>query len=508
MRELVHLLHNHLAVGLRRDSRTRRGQPALTYCRGLQTFNDVLVAQQQIEAPQAFPPKKGVYPILLPGETRAMYALDSRNLQLFLHKVNPATFTLTEIAAFSDAQQDVYKTWSHVNSQGHLFASNGNVCVIAVDDGAQLLREEEDVLIPASVSRLGNRVMLAGINNYSLSTPWFNEMVDEWKQRVPPPVVVHENVTAEQAEQFIILGSSAGSDMMHPYWMERKILAGPDNDDQMDVIMSSIRQGVIDLAYIPTAGKIVAAHAVGQSIVVLCTSDAWIITPGETGLGPPVQLTNFGISTQGASIMLGNSLYFISTDGRLFNINRENAFGLLGFKEYLSRLQADRIVMATDPSKGDIWIHDNKEGFVLRSDALAHCELMPSWTYRDVEGQLLGNENKLLEDFEFETHEFDLGIRAIKQLQSVELGMEDAGRTTVLIKSRFDRDEVYYTSEEFQVNQEGVATPQFCGADFRVVVRGELYPETVVDRMSVRWKAGDRRFIRGTTENVSAVEDI
>ena len=126
-----------------------------------------------------------------------------------------------------------------------------------------------------------------------------------------------------------------------------------------------------------------------------------------------------------------------------------------------------------------IFIQPNQKGFIEISD---------------------GAESIIAEEFQYfnlVTDAIDMGMRALKFLESVELGNAEPGITQVAIDYKYERDTEWSRTEWKPVNKEGIAWVKIAGVEFRIAIRSTSLISSKPDYITLHWKAIDKRGVRG-----------
>ena len=95
-----------------------------------------------------------------------------------------------------------------------------------------------------------------------------------------------------------------------------------------------------------------------------------------------------------------------------------------------------------------------------------------------------------------ETEPTDLGLRALKTIQCVELDVIGSGYN-MSYKIGASLNSVDIELENLPVNPMGVCTNKMSGLSFTVGIHNDSYADKVLNGMMVRYKLTDKRFLRG-----------
>lgn len=97
------------------------------------------------------------------------------------------------------------------------------------------------------------------------------------------------------------------------------------------------------------------------------------------------------------------------------------------------------------------------------------------------------------------TDAIDFGLRAIKTLVAVEVGLSSPSNCWVIVEYRHSTSDSFTTLAAVPVNAEGVAYVNVSAVEFRITVRAATFSssEPKISYMNLRWKLSDKRQIRG-----------
>ncbi len=97
------------------------------------------------------------------------------------------------------------------------------------------------------------------------------------------------------------------------------------------------------------------------------------------------------------------------------------------------------------------------------------------------------------------TDAIDFGLRAIKTLTAVEVGLDSAAACHVVVEYRYGKTGNFTALAAVPVNTEGVAYVNVSAVEFRVLVRANSFTNTKpkISYINLRWKLSDKRQIRG-----------
>jgi hypothetical protein len=98
------------------------------------------------------------------------------------------------------------------------------------------------------------------------------------------------------------------------------------------------------------------------------------------------------------------------------------------------------------------------------------------------------------------TDVLDMGIRGIKTITGLEIASEGNVTLQAAVDYRFRSGDSFTTGTYKTVSKSGTVAPIVSGIDFRIRVKASSYSGFNLDYINVRWKAVDKRLIRGMYE--------
>lgn len=176
----------------------------------------------------------------------------------------------------------------------------------------------------------------------------------------------------------------------------------------------------------------------------------------------------------------------------------------LGYREYMSSLldHANRTIISYVPSKKRFYISNGVEGYVLSEHGLYTTNQLVTSVgdYRNsgLFGFWADSEDSRAR---FTTDTVDFGIRGLKTLAAVELGINTLEVDQDVEVSSYWRsgikDAFSQTDWTLTDPMTGVGNPVVTANEFRVSVRAASYSGMKVDYVGMRYKLVDKRAIRG-----------
>lgn len=237
-----------------------------------------------------------------------------------------------------------------------------------------------------------------------------------------------------------------------------------------------------------------------NSIIVY--GDSAIIAARPNGVNFEIKpLTKYGIMSRDA--IFGNEDYqiFIDESGWLRQITPDFQIKRLGYQEFFSPMTDGYPVIINDSTEDRHYISDGTNNFILTQYGLGKgYQSIVSGEY--IQGDFVGNikrDDTPDEEYRIQTDIFDIGYRGQKTIESIDVGSDQATSCYVSIDYRYKATDGWSTTREVICNDEGVAHLRCAGLEFRFNLRFVDYEDVNLDYVNVKYKATDRRYVRGTT---------
>jgi len=116
-----------------------------------------------------------------------------------------------------------------------------------------------------------------------------------------------------------------------------------------------------------------------------------------------------------------------------------------------------------------------------------------------IDGQVIGPVKNFTwtKTVGFTTTPFDMGIRGLKTIHNIHCGFYNIDNAQVRLAYKMDNDINWTWTGYLPVNQDGVVTPIITAVEFKVELSGDVGGDSRVDYLTIRYRVGDKRAIRG-----------
>lgn len=263
------------------------------------------------------------------------------------------------------------------------------------------------------------------------------------------------------------------------------------------------KDNVAGLRKFPWPGVVLAVRALQDSIVVYCENGIGLLYPVGHTFGFK-KLLDIGIAGRGA--VTGDLLqhYFIDAAGYLWVLKNHpvpDRYDLekvrLNYREWLTTLTPADIRMTWDATKQRCFISDSVGTYVYTGSGLHTTNQRPS-SIVQLDGVAYGTfETGLDAEYRITTDSIDSQVRALKAVESIELGSHAAIDMQACIFYRYGYKESFRQSRWITANREGVAHVGVAANEWRASIRAVNPSDIYLDYLNYRIKLIDKRNIRG-----------
>lgn len=263
------------------------------------------------------------------------------------------------------------------------------------------------------------------------------------------------------------------------------------------------KDNVAGLRKFPWPGSVLKVKALQNSVVVYCENGVGLLYPAGQTFGFKIIL-NVGIAGRGA--VAGDELqhYFIDAAGYLWVLKNHpvpDRYDLekarLNYREWLTTLTPADIRMTWDATKQRCFISDSVGTYVYTGTGLHSTNQRPS-SIAQLDGVAYGTfETGLDTEYRITTDSIDSQVRALKAVESIELGGQAPEDFEACIFFRYGYKESFRQSRWITANREGVAHVGVAVNEWRASVRVSNPANTHLDYLNYRIKLIDKRNIRG-----------
>ena len=513
MREFSFRLEKELELGLRRDERAKKNHIGLLECMGLKPISGIgLVPYEPITCPFssatlaaagitiAFP-----FPQLFRGTVITLLCTSNK-----VFEVDETDWTLTQLTTYDAYDEATVKSitaggvWHFMDFGTTWFLFNGK-CSVFKTNRRGLFKVVDKVFVQSTMTvQTGcahrGRAITAGFSDNFWSDDWRgywdNKMLD-LPIRFADSIDMNSNV--------VMWSTIGGGDLLFWLFFDYAMAGVLDLDDAHSItvkqfLMDTLKRNEWGFMPMPWQGTVYCVKSLGNNVAVYGTGgiDVLIQVPEPFPTFGLRHISSVQVADRGAVGGDENVHIFLDNSGMLWSLDASLKLTQLGYQEFLSPMVGDDILITHNPQDNEFSISNDSNCYILTSAGLSECnQLIISQCYNN--GNLVGIYDDSIADIEgrIVTDEFDMGLRAIKQIMAIELGFSGDTPLSVGVYSKFNKAGSYMLSGYKVANMEGVVYPIASGVDFKLAIKGEDYTKSNLSYIVVRYKLGDKRSIRG-----------
>lgn len=185
------------------------------------------------------------------------------------------------------------------------------------------------------------------------------------------------------------------------------------------------------------------------------------------------QVSNLGIKSKHSVVNTKDSHYFISKNGNLYRINRDNTITKLGYAEFLSVM--GEVVMSWDGFNQYVYICDGATGYIYSEDSDSLTEGPSNVTgirYRDSEFYVGAPTLITIPEVLIVSDIYDMGTKKEKTIFEIIVGVNDTYGLQVAVDYRLSPLDDFKTIPFKSVGPLGKVVINCYGREFRFRVKG------------------------------------
>ena len=522
MKEFSFTLRESLRNGIAPDSRLQEDTPYLEDCVDLCPSEVGLIAPEEISTPSSW--------------------MDADS-QVFLGDTNNLYIHTSSSQAYPDIELVDIDTWA---SAGSILSSEGKAhynigssekllhasgqqythlqyggfwflcgedsflhnCAYYVPDSSTpwFTTNSSAFILPRSVGSYYDRPLYVGLKQATATGSVWDELWDLWKTRDRSVITgVDEDIDTN----YLMLGVPLSGSRDMPFAIDCAILSShvwTYSKALTDVVKDAIRSGAVEFLKVPH-GEMKRAEQLGVRIIIYTDGGVYAAMQKEEG-GFFVQklLVTSVTSPQHVAIGVGRH-YAVDRQGVLWVFYEDSLPKKLGYQHLLGDIVGDSgFKLFYDQRGEDLYIAGNGVGYKLHGESLSEISSITTGVFEELAtatpslaGTYRGTNSST---FELLTHIGEAARRSQKHIHSVEVGYRGLTNVTVSAQVQYQRGAAWQSTAAIPVNKEGVAFVRVAGADFKIKVAGEISDRAsaTIDKITVRWRPTDSRYIRGLTE--------
>jgi hypothetical protein len=343
---------------------------------------------------------------------------------------------------------------------------------------------QDTVTITTGCDFKEGRALMGGFDSSDFVISDWETFLDAEDANAPDELVALIDNSVGAGSNWVWWSTIGGGDLLWLFdkdlMMNASVGGTPDMGYSSDYpyIFDLLRRNECGLRPMPFQGTVLFQKPIGDSYIVYGDQGVGAMTafssPVSTmGYRDIVGLGRVGIASRSAAGGDDTTHVFVDESGELWMIESDLTSRRLGFSEFLSPMLDNDIIVSYDPHMQEFHIADGTLSCILNRSGFAKGRQMPT-TVSFAQGGIVGITTDIGEPdaVEIITHEFDGGIRGIKELIRVRLATTDTDATgwKVAVDYRFDKGAAWARTAFVTTEPSGIAEVTASGEEFRIVL--------------------------------------
>jgi hypothetical protein len=246
----------------------------------------------------------------------------------------------------------------------------------------------------------------------------------------------------------------------------------------------------------PFNGEVLRVLPLGEHVIVYCENGIVIMKPAQQYFAS-AELLPVGIPSKGAVVGNDQGHLFVDYNGELWMIKPGPKVQKLGYQEFISTLDASKLMISHNSGEDEYYISDGSYTFIMTPSGLCQTYQLPT-SLAFVDGQLIGvSSNGSDSEGRIVTDLVDFGIRSFKTVSVLEIGGFSSAGFRACVDWRSNNTGAFQRSIWLVSNPTGFVTPVVTAHDFRLCVKSSSYNDMELRYVIARVKNVDRRAMRG-----------
>lgn len=243
-------------------------------------------------------------------------------------------------------------------------------------------------------------------------------------------------------------------------------------------------------------GNVLRVLRLGDVVMVYCDNGIFALKPKGQFYGKQ-EILDIGIPAKSAVNGNFHKHVFVDSNDYVWRITSDLKAERLGYQEFISPMTQGSIVVSHDWEKDEFYITDGTTSFLLTNFGLCETFLRPT-SVGAVDGDSVGTFTSASDVTMLATTDvMDFGLRGMKTVGNIELGIDDDSTVQVAADYRYNKATAWASTGWKTVNLEGVAWLGITAVEFRLKVKASAYANVNLDYITAKIKVSDKRYVRG-----------
>lgn len=271
------------------------------------------------------------------------------------------------------------------------------------------------------------------------------------------------------------------------------------------ILLTYLKNGDMGMMPMPWSGNVEMVKQLGDAVMVYGSNGISALVPTGNIYQPfTVQriFDTVGINGRGAA---GgdkfNHVFIDSVNNELWHIDSQLKLQRLGYREFLTYTS----IISYDQLEQDFYISSNTAGAYILTRNGGFCNVKQNvMSVIHEANELVASVNTMTGGENgyaiIKTDKLDMGTRALKNINMVEIGGEfdDSTNMSVSIHYRYDGTGAFTESTNMTVSNGGLAPFNLSGVEFQIQIQAVDSSDIQdIDYINVHWAIAEDRYVRG-----------
>lgn len=509
MREFSFNLAEALTVGLVSDTRIQTDARGLQTCSGLRPSPYGLIGIPDVAFPSSGETQTADCEYLFGEDMLFKYTSSSsvviKPVKWGDYSTSGDVLTLGTVMSATTSSESITVVdngpMRYIETQNTWFLCNEEVFLTNCSLYSDWAGGNTDIaLVPRDVCVYNGRPVYAGFyGDTFIAGAFFSSLWTLWLKYNQD--FVH-TTTITKGGDYCMFGAPFGGSWDKPFSLDCAMLSGYKGTELLPILQDCIRSKAIDFVRVPY--NVVRKIApLGNRLIAYTSRSMYEITPKDNGGYNLDFITHVGVMDTQFVCATPQVHYIVDVEGHLWKFPENAAKPRnLGFREYLAPLRGSDLRLCYDSVYELLHITGTSTGYTLYEDRLCDnsqltTSIIPQGT--NLYGTYRGS---VPTTFTVVTQPMEVVRRAQKHIALVEVSYRNLSSVQVALDVKYTESDDWDTTAAIPVNKEGVVFPRVTCTDFRVRVTGSIdnRDTATLDKITVRWRPTDSRYIRGLTE--------
>lgn len=394
------------------------------------------------------------------------------------------------------------KDWHFADFRGAWMLFNG-ACVVFKTMRSGTVWVQDAVGVNTGFVHKEARLLMGGFSNYNATVDW----ASYWRERAEDMPGEFENIADTQPGLNWVSWSSILAPDMHKLFMEQPALYGSFEDtpttgftDARPLILDLLERNDSGMRPMPWQGRVAGFLPLGEGVVCY----------GEDGVSYMASFSATNIHTyavhglvglaSGGGVLVGTDARtafagdksvnaFIEPGGNICLVESNLNIRRLGYSEYISGMNQNKILMDYDPIHKEFYISDGSISYMLTESGLCRCPYttskMHAFSASELSGIRFASSDPTTMEVQSGTYTSPSG--RVETITAVEIiGLNASTNGMVLkIKSRFNQTDEFYESASLTLDGRTRAVLAIPFTQFRWVLTSPVATNVTVENVRV-----------------------